>query len=347
MKSAFLLILLYASLSFLILIPTFILPASGQYSISLRTDNTKYVVGTPIRAFVQAFDASTGTLNEQIPVILTLTQVSQAYRYPFLELHITSTPRNVSTVSTLVGNGTTSVLIASPTSPGDYELTASVPKSSFLMNKIKPPPILDVATLRIVIQDLLATRAFEILAVGWGIGFVGLAIVIVKAPRSTRGSTPPTGDEDHLRYRRTYDALHSPLNYRTYSLLRFVFLSIIAGTLMIAFALTDVQITPVSPLGLIIKSGNGSSPLTDNQWVINFGGIATNDYSTGVQVPVSVVIFGVAGGYLRFLYYTATKERESESRPNPLASPASGLGAITQPTESPPKPPKKVTRTFF
>ena len=40
---------------------------------------------------------------------------------------------------------------------------------------------------------------------------------------------------------------------------------------MIAFALTDVQIAPISPLGLVIKSGNGTSPLTDNQWVINFG----------------------------------------------------------------------------
>ena len=39
-------------------------------------------------------------------------------------------------------------------------------------------------------------------------------------------------------------------------------------------------------------------------------GIATNGYSTGVQVPVSVVIFGIAGGISDFLYYTATEERE-------------------------------------
>ena len=36
--------------------------------------------------------------------------------------------------------------------------------------------------------------------------------------------------------------------------------------------------------------------------------------NTGAQVPVSVVIFGIAGGYLRFLYYTATEERRPERR---------------------------------
>ena len=87
---------------------------------------------------------------------------------------------------------------------------------------------------------------------------------------------------------------------------------------MAAFALTDVQIAPASPLGLVIKTANdvnttaanAANEITNLQWVINIGGIGLNSYTTGVQVPVSVVIFGVAGGYLRFLYYTSTKKQD-------------------------------------
>ena len=98
---------------------------------------------------------------------------------------------------------------------------------------------------------------------------------------------------------------------------------------MAAFVFTDVQIAPGSPLGLVIKPGSDNTDtdntdtnvltreqnlLTSDQWVINIGGIVANGYTTGVQVPASVVIFGVAGGYLRFLYYTSTKERKGEKQ---------------------------------
>ena len=128
LKSVFPLILLYSSLALLFVIPTVVCPVSGQYSISLQTDNTKYVVGTPIRASVQAFDPSTGTLSHSIPVILTLRQLTEAYQYPFERYLLSGNSyegRDISTVSTLVGNGTTSVIIGSPTSPGDYLLVQS------------------------------------------------------------------------------------------------------------------------------------------------------------------------------------------------------------------------------
>jgi hypothetical protein len=52
--------------------------------------------------------------------------------------------------------------------------------------------------------------------------------------------------------------------------------------------------------------------------VLNIGGIAANNYLYGVQVPVSVIIFGIGGGYLRFLYYTSTKERQKEQFEEPF-----------------------------
>ena len=198
--------MLFASLAFLVLIPTFIRPASGQYSISLQTDNTKYVVGTPIRASVQAFDPSTGTLNQPIPVILTLRQLTEAYQYPFdryLYPTVIYGDRDISTVSTLVGNGTTSVLIASPTSPGDYVLFARVPFVSY-DGSIQQP----VTEIEIQIQELFTTRTFEILFIGLGIGFVGLAIVIVKAPRSTSEGTSGGQGFKNLRFTVSYMMYH-------------------------------------------------------------------------------------------------------------------------------------------
>ncbi|MFZ0553950.1 MAG: hypothetical protein WBL68_00915 [Nitrososphaeraceae archaeon] len=172
----------------------------------MQTDNTKYVVGTPIRASVQAFDPSTGTLNQPIPVILTLRQLTEAYQYPFdryLYPTVIYGDRDISTVSTLVGNGTTSVLIASPTSPGDYVLFARVPFVSY-DGSIQQP----VTEIEIQIQELFATRTFEILFIGLGIGFVGLAIVIVKAPRSTSEGTSGGQGFKNLRFTVSYMMYH-------------------------------------------------------------------------------------------------------------------------------------------
>jgi hypothetical protein len=138
----------------------------------------------------------------------------------------------------------------------------------------------------IEIQELFYTRTAIMLYVGVGGSLIGLIFVILKAPRG-----------------------------QTQAVLRFVFLSSIALTTMMALALTDVQIAPLSPLGLVIKA---SSNNTQTQWVLNIGGVTTNNYSAGVQVPVSVIIFGIAGGYLRFLYFTSTKEREEKLQDEPF-----------------------------
>jgi hypothetical protein len=98
-----------------------------------------------------------------------------------------------------------------------------------------------------------------------------------------------------------------------------VCLSIIAGTPIAAFALTDVEITPNSPIGLVIKPTTQSAisfhfsnnTLPGGEWVVNIGGNPVNRYTSGIQVPVGVFIFGIAGGYLRYLYETAEHIQQS------------------------------------
>jgi hypothetical protein len=53
--------------------------------------------------------------------------------------------------------------------------------------------------------------------------------------------------------------------------------------------------------GKIMLDTNGQ-PL--RQWMVNFGGDATTNYQSGIQIPFYVIAFGLIGGYLRYLIKT-------------------------------------------
>jgi hypothetical protein len=77
----------------------------------------------------------------------------------------------------------------------------------------------------------------------------------------------------------------------------------------------DLQVGANSPIGLIVKppiDENGKvkvdakgQPLAGGEWKINVGGHQDNYYESGMQIPISVIIFGIAGSYIRYLYKTA------------------------------------------
>jgi hypothetical protein len=106
-----------------------------------------------------------------------------------------------------------------------------------------------------------------------------------------------------------------------YEILRFVFLSGIAFSAIAIFIFTDLQVGLYSPLGLLIKptlNEEGNLVIQQDgriagEWVINVGG-QPGLYSSGIQIPVYVFIFGIAGGYLRYLYDTARKLTSAEWR---------------------------------
>jgi hypothetical protein len=110
-------------------------------------------------------------------------------------------------------------------------------------------------------------------------------------------------------------------NKLLYEILRFVFLSGIAFSAIAIFIFTDLQVGLYSPLGLVIKpnlSEEGNLVLQQDgrvagEWVINVGG-QPRLYTSGIQIPVYVFIFGIAGGYLRYLYDTARLLTSAEWR---------------------------------
>lgn len=91
--------------------------------------------------------------------------------------------------------------------------------------------------------------------------------------------------------------------------LRFTLISIIAFVPVGMFVLTDVELGQQAPIGLVLKSTQDTAmpldPLSafpSNEWVINIGGYWNDFYASGIQIPVYVFMFGLAGGYIKYLH---------------------------------------------
>jgi len=92
--------------------------------------------------------------------------------------------------------------------------------------------------------------------------------------------------------------------------IRFITLSGIALTPFTLFIYYQWEYGLNSPIGLVKQSSVSNGLLTE--WVVNVGGSQTDNYSKGLQIPFYVVVLGIAGGYLRYLYKAAFKLKESE-----------------------------------
>jgi hypothetical protein len=101
----------------------------------------------------------------------------------------------------------------------------------------------------------------------------------------------------------------------------FIFLSGYVITILSSLAFIDVELGPNSPIGLVLKHSvdqrgqikldNTGKPIGESSWVLNVGGTQETNYTSGIQIPVYVIVFGLLGGYLRYLYETATTAREN------------------------------------
>ena len=85
-----------------------------------------------------------------------------------------------------------------------------------------------------------------------------------------------------------------------------------------------------SPISLITKpvgpKGQQSlDAIWKNQWFISVGGLKIDNYMSGILIPFYVIVFGLAGGYLRYLYSTSVKlwnlERSSDATTNNVKIP--------------------------
>ena len=116
-------------------------------------------------------------------------------------------------------------------------------------------------------------------------------------------------------------AIHSigVRNIRLIEVANFVLFSGIVLSVLLTIFFADIDLGPNSPIGLVLQhpvdgQGRVSSnifglPQSSAQWIVNVGGNQRNNYQDGIAIPVYVVVFGLIGGYLRFLYEIATNRR--------------------------------------
>jgi hypothetical protein len=102
------------------------------------------------------------------------------------------------------------------------------------------------------------------------------------------------------------------INFATSEILRFVLISGVVVSPIIGLLFSDSELGINSPISLIVKQQIKSDQTeTDaiwkNQWFIAVGGMKIDNYMSGILIPIYVIIFGLAGGYLRYLYNTSIK----------------------------------------
>jgi len=98
-------------------------------------------------------------------------------------------------------------------------------------------------------------------------------------------------------------AFEHRLASNTRRVLRFILITVIAFAPVAFFVTADFPTTWSSPMGLVLKD-NGLDDVKNDEWVINIGGYSNDGYAAGIQIPIYVLIFGIAGGYLKYLYDT-------------------------------------------
>ncbi len=105
----------------------------------------------------------------------------------------------------------------------------------------------------------------------------------------------------------------------TYRLLRFTLITIIAFGMVSVFLFTDVEVGTQSSLGIVIKEyviatnilqeSTSDENLLDDEvkldWILHIGGHSADNYSAGLQIPLSIIIAGMIGGYVRILNYAS------------------------------------------
>jgi hypothetical protein len=67
-----------------------------------------------------------------------------------------------------------------------------------------------------------------------------------------------------------------------------------------------------SPISLIKFIDNTKDEKLSNQWIINIGGIKVDNYRSGIFIPIFVLMFGLAGEYLRYLHRTILQKDNVE-----------------------------------
>jgi hypothetical protein len=98
-----------------------------------------------------------------------------------------------------------------------------------------------------------------------------------------------------------------------FEIYRFISISGIILPIIFGLIFIDSEWGRNSPISILKFVDPSKEEQIGNQWIINIGGIKMDNYRSGIFIPVFVLIFGLAGGYLRFLHRTILQKDNVES----------------------------------
>jgi hypothetical protein len=244
---------------------------SNATSIAVESDKSVYTPQQDAQISVYTYDDNGCPVSDL--VMLQISETNPPYRKVYQQSFFSS--------GSNVTAGTFSEESVGFVSPGHYNISATLDDGQ------------KTAWKTIEIKEIFYSRQAIMWFIGWGF-FAGLIILAVK------GVNNPILSE----------------------VLRFVFISGIIFSVLFSFIFINEELSGFAPVGIVKKPEqlppeqvpidmNAPENIIeeetyygDGQWVINIGG-QPPDYIYGIQIPISVLIFGILGGYLRYLYKTS------------------------------------------
>jgi len=244
--------------------------------MTVNTDRSKYALGHDVTILGNIFDRLSHNISRAV-----ILQVS----------HEGERPQTVVSINAKDGSFRYRAPIMEL--PGKYNITAGLDANqvkAWTSFDIIKPPIPDY----FIVTGIVSLILF-ILTLIWPLR--SRKHLVRNGNASTQSGDPSEDvDSDHIEERELYIP----------SILRFFALSALALTPYTLFFYADLEFGVNSPVGLVIKEPlDKKEPLS--HWIINVGGTSRDNYSSGLQIPFYVFAFGIAGGYLRYLYTAAFK----------------------------------------
>ena len=248
-------------------------------SIALSSDKFRYLTGEPVVLLGVVNNGSSSSISEKI--LIKVNYIGNTSKIPNMMAPPESGASHVVyNASTYPINNSFSAIVLDTFRSGTYQVSAIIERTG------------DTAATTFQVENPFTTIFAFVIYAGVGLLIIFLIVLLRESARVS-----------------------------IIQVANFVFLSGLVGAISVALLLGDVEIGSNSPIGLVIQ---GSVPnegqvnpiqkvLTSEQgsWVINIGGTQNNSYKDGIQIPIYVFILGLWGGYLRYLYETATTVRKT------------------------------------
>jgi hypothetical protein len=280
--------------------------------ITATTDQNFYATGSTIKVSGKVFYGNTTHDIVLLPVIIEVYKTHFAplgnSRFGLTKLE---QPELVAMLPAEPGNGGQYNVTMTVQEGGRYLVTASLannPTNSYVQ---KPLTSFDAAVMFLTLPFI-----FSYIAMAFFIAL--LTTIATSAPKESE----PDKTDDHSA--RT-NIIQFKRDTARREILRFVFISGILASIIAGLLFSEVPIGANSPVGLV-RQRTVSGNQTTNEWIVNVGGVQnqiTLSYVGGIQIPATVVIFGLLGGYLRYLYglryvYTSKTTSQDSKDVDPL-----------------------------